>query len=91
MDDLEGAFTWILAGGIALGATTACLVLGGLLRAALGGGLERTHPVPPDATRHAARVTARVRAHHSARIEAAEARPPAPPMYGIPSRAGLST
>jgi hypothetical protein len=69
VDELEGAFTWILGGGIVLAAAALCLLLGALLRAALGGGIDRLEPMPPGFMRHAAEVAARIRAHHRARRE----------------------
>ena len=74
MDELDGAFTWILGGSTVLAATALCLVLGALLRAALGGGIDRLEPMPPDFMRHAAEVAARIRAHHRARTEDAASR-----------------
>jgi hypothetical protein len=51
-----------------LAASALSLVVGAMLRAALGGGIDRTEPLPPGFMRHAVEVAARIRAHHHARM-----------------------
>jgi hypothetical protein len=69
MEELETVLSWILAGTALVAAAAACLLLAGLLRATIGGGLERRHPIPPGFMRHAAEVSGRVRAHNRLRGE----------------------
>jgi hypothetical protein len=68
VDEIHAPLTWVLGGGIVLAAAAVCLVLGALLRAALGGGIDRLEPLPPGFMRHAAEVAGRIRAHHRARM-----------------------
>ena len=75
MDDIQGSLTLLLGGGLILMAGAVCLVLGALVRAALGGGIDRLDPMPPGLVRHAAEVATRIRAHHHARGRDAALRP----------------